>query len=409
VSEFVVRLRRPHERQRNFVDCDAKRIIVRAGRRSGKTVGAGLVAAKAFLAGKRVLYATPTSVQIEKFWFEVCRAFAEPVDAGVLVKNETRHSIEVAGTERHLRAKTAWNADTLRGDYADLLILDEFQLMNEDAWQLVGAPMLLDNDGDVIFFYTPPSIAGSGGSKARDPRHTAKMFKAAENDTSGRWAHFHFTSFDNPHISEQALEDIAQDMTDIGFRQEIKAEDLEDAPGALWKRQWIKDNRVSVAPDLCRIVVGVDPSGSATGDPCGIVAAGIDYQRLPGFYPLEDRSIQASSNEWAVVAVELYYDLEADLVVAEANFGGDMVETVIHSVDPNVPVKLVHASRGKRVRAEPVSVIYQRGRGHHVGKLSMLEDEMCQWQPSDKRSPNRLDALVWCATELLFGPQIYVG
>jgi len=421
MPELIVHLRRPHEKQLAFITCKAKRVIARAGRRSGKTVGTAGIAVTSFLDGKRVLYTTPTSEQLEAFWYETCRALADPIAVGALDKNESRHSIgpkggatqtwrsDDGGGLGHIRAKTAWNADMLRGDYADILIFDEYQLMNEDAWLLVGAPMLLDNDGQSFFFYTPPSLARSGASKAKDPRHAAKMYAAAEKDTSGRWAYFHFTSFDNPHISKLALGDISQDMTDIGYRQEIMAEDIADAPGALWKRTWVDDNRVKVAPNLCRIVIGVDPSGSATGDACGIIAAGIDYLNLPGFYPLADRSIQASSNEWAVVVVELYYDLKADLVVAEANFGGDMVETVIHSVDPNVPVKLVHASRGKRARAEPLSVIYQRSRGHHVGKLPMLEDEMCQWQPIDKKSPNRLDALVWCGAELLLYPTLYVG
>ena len=102
--------------------------------------------------------------------------------------------IERPGSDQRIRAKTAWNADTLRGDYADLLILDEWQLMNEEAWEVVGAPMLLDNNGDAVFIYTPPSLHSRSTSKARDPRHAAKLFQRAQADTTGRWEVFHFTS-----------------------------------------------------------------------------------------------------------------------------------------------------------------------------------------------------------------------
>ena len=144
-----------------------------------------------------------------------------PFLLGAFKKNETAHIIERAGTEQRIRAKTAWNADSLRGDTADLLVLDEYQLMAEDAWELVGAPMLLDNRGDAVFLYTPPSVARQVVSKAIDKRHAAKLFKAAQADDSGRWAAFTFTSHDNPHISKQALDEITQDMSVLAYQQEI--------------------------------------------------------------------------------------------------------------------------------------------------------------------------------------------
>ena len=148
----------PHPKQRDFLDSRAKRKVIRAGRRGGKTVGAAIMALEHFRAGKRVLYATPTSDQLDKFWTEVTMALGQLTGKGILRKNETEHFIEMPGTTNRIRAKTAWNADTLRGDYADLLILDEYQLMNEDTWNVVGMPMLLDHDGDAVFIYTPPSL-----------------------------------------------------------------------------------------------------------------------------------------------------------------------------------------------------------------------------------------------------------
>lgn len=353
--------------------------------------------------GRRVLYAVPTDDQKQRFWFEVKRALRIPIDAGKLRKNETSCFVEVPGTEQRIRAKTAFDPDTLRGDYADYLILDEFQLMRETAWGEVGAPMLLDNDGDACFIYTPPSLRTAYRSRARDPRHAAKMFKRAQADESGRWAAFHFTSHDNPHISKVALSEIASDMTTLAYRQEIMAEDVEDAAGALWKRDDI--DHVLRAPTLLRVVVAVDPSGTKRGDACGIITGGMAIRNdEKHWYTLADDTMQATPAEWGRAVVAAYYKAEADIVVAEANYGGEMVSYTIATIDPTVPVKLVHASRGKQVRAEPVSTVYAQGRGHHVGEFPALEDELCQWEPG-QASPNRLDALVWGVTETLLEKQ----
>lgn len=225
--EYTVRLRRPHAKQVPIRDSKAKRKVVRAGRRGGKTVIAATICVDKFLEGLRPLYATPTSDQLNTWWFEVKRALAEPIDAGIYRKNETEHTIERAGTKNRIKGKTAWNADSLRGDYSDFLVLDEYQLMSEDTWEVVGAPMLLDNDGDAMFIYTPPSLRSAGVSKARDPRHAAKMFQMAKEDKTGRWQAFHFSSHDNPHISEDALGEIIRDMSMASYRQEILAEDDE--------------------------------------------------------------------------------------------------------------------------------------------------------------------------------------
>ena len=399
-GDHRVRLRTPHKKQEAFIEHPAKRKIIRAGRRSGKTTGISVYAVQMFLERRRVLYATPTADQIERFWFEVTRSLGEPIDVGVLYKNETRHIIELPGTEMRIRAKTAWNADGMRGDYADVLIYDEWQLMNEDAWGVVGAPMLLDNNGDAVFIYTPPSIRSHGMTRADDPRHAAKLYKEAKADDTGRWAAFHFTSHDNPYISEEALGEITLDMTSLAYRQEILAEDIEDNPGALWRRGWIQ--RETQAPDFARVAVAVDPTASKGGDECGIVGGGVCYDddtADPHLYVLEDVSTHGSPDEWGRAAVTLYHKLGADILVAEKNNGGDMVEHVIKTIDRSVSVKLVHASRGKYVRAEPVSAVYEQGRGHHVGTFALLEDEMCQWEPGSD-SPNRMDALVWLGTEL---------
>ena len=403
-TEYAVRLRRPHARQEAFIYSPARRKIIRAGRRSGKTTGVAQLAVLAFVAGRRVLYAAPTQEQIARFWTEVKRALVEPLSSGALYKNETEHIIEVLNTEQRIRAKTAWDADSLRGDYADLLILDEYQLMSEDAWGRVGAPMLADNNGDAVFIYTPPSLHSRSRTKARDPRHAAKLFKKAQADESGRWQAFHFTSFDNPHVSRTALNELAEDMTALAYEQEIMAEDKDEAPGALWTSALLDAGRISLAqlPDLRRVVVGVDPPGGAVE--CGIVVAG---QGLDGhFYVLADNSLLGSPGVWGAAVVRAYEDHRADRVVAEKNYGGDMVQSIIRAADGGALVSYqdVVATRGKAIRAEPIAALYERGFVHHVGAFYHLEDEMKTWQPGiTVRSPNRLDALVWALTALKGG------
>lgn len=401
---YVVRLKRPHAQQAAFIDCPAKRIIIRAGRRGGKTVGMAIRAVRQFLAGRRVLYAAPTQEQVATFWWEVSQALAEPVQAGMMLKNESLHVIELPSTKQRIRAKTAWNADTLRGDYADELILDEWQLMDEAAWELVGAPMLLDNDGAAVFIYTPPSLHSRSVSKARDPRHAAKMYQRAVEDRTGRWAAFHFSSHANPHISAQALAGITQDMTSLAVRQEIMAEDVEEIVGAMWTRALLERTRVSQAPEMARVVVGVDPPGGATE--CGIVVAGLgrDHQ----CYVLSDRSLRGSPDKWAGAVIDAYLDHHADRVLGEANYGGDMVEATIRqaarSRDVSIAYRTVQATRGKAVRAEPIAAMFEQGRAHIVGEMPGLEEEMVSYVPGQTTdSPNRLDAMVWALTELAGG------
>lgn len=404
---LTVELRTLHEKQQEIKRSPAKRKVVRAGRRGGKTVLASDDTVDAFLSGKRVLYAAPTADQITKWWFEVKRALAEPIRHNLYRTNETEHMIERPGTENRIRGKTAWNADTLRGDYADLLILDEYQLMSEDAWGAVGAPMLLDNNGDALFIFTPPSLRSRSTSKATDKRHANKLWRRANEDTTGRWAAFHFTSYDNPHLSGEALSGIKGDMTAIAIRQEIDAEDIEEVPGALWKAENIEAGRVTTVPDLFRVGVGIDPHAS-TGR-TGIIAAGIaNIQGETHAYILDDATTGGSPTHWATSVVAAYHKQKADIAVGEVNNGGDMIENTIRNVEGGKALhyKEVRATRGKYTRAEPISALYGSAaedtpsRIHHVGYFPELEEQMCSYVPGDE-SPNNMDALVWVLTELM--------
>lgn len=219
---MTAHLRSLHPKQQAIKDSPAKRKVLVTGRRFGKTTLDAELAISGMLAGRRVLEAAPTADQTNAFWYECKRALSELIAAKVIAKNETDRSLDFAKGGR-IRCKTAWDADSLRGDYADLLILDEYSLMKPDAWDEVGAPMLLDNDGDAIFTFTP-----------KRKNHAYAMYVRAMGDTTGRWQAWHGTSLDNTYLSRAALADISQDMTEDAYKQEILAEFLSNE-GAVFR------------------------------------------------------------------------------------------------------------------------------------------------------------------------------
>lgn len=187
-------------------------------------------------------------------------------------------------------------------------------------------------------------------------------------------------------------------------RQELNAEMLEDTPGALWTREMIRHIWPGSMPPLIRAVVAIDPPASSHdgSNEAGIVACGLDAQGQG--YVLADRSAILAPREWAHRAIQLLREVKGDTIIVEVNQGGEMATQTIRSVDPTVPVKPVHAAKGKYIRAEPISAVYARGAVQHCGLFDNLEDQMCSFVPDFDRnsqgSPDRLDALVWALTEL---------
>lgn len=219
-------------------------------------------------------------------------------------------------------------------------------------------------------------------------------------------------------------------------RQELEAEVLDDLPGALWLRNYFDPpegsklkGRVphSEVPPLDRIVVAVDPSGAddddEKADTVGIIVAGItaETQDTPAHgYVLADRSVSGEGPAgWGRAVKQAYEDFKADRIIAEKNFGGAMVEFTIKTVDPNLPVTMVNASRGKVLRAEPIAALYEQGKVSHVygadirdtekDGLMLLEDQLCMMSPTGYAgdgSPDRADALVWALTELMLEEEV---
>lgn len=213
------------------------------------------------------------------------------------------------------------------------------------------------------------------------------------------------STFDNAaNLSSAALEEMKRryEGTRIG-RQELYGELLFDVEGALWNLQMIESARVTECPTLVRIVVAIDPAvtSNESSDETGIVVAGLTTEGQ--YYVLDDVSLKASPDTWAKKAVEAYHLWKADRIIGEANNGGDMIGLLLKQVDINVSYTKVTASRGKQVRAEPISALYEQGRVHHVGVFEKLETQMCEWTPDMAKSPDRMDALVWALTELSSG------
>jgi phage terminase large subunit-like protein len=292
---------------------------------------------------------------------------------------------------------TAQRPDKLRGPQHHAAWADELAAWQypEETWSNLQFGMRLGRNPRTVATTTPRPI---------------KLVRDMMKDPLTRVSRT--SSYANrAHLARSYIHKIIQryEGTRLG-RQEIYAELLDDVPGALWSQKLIDDTRLPFGekvPDLIRVVVAIDPGMSASedADETGIILAGKDARQHA--YILGDYSGHYLPAEWAKRAIDAYRNPErpADRVVAEKNNGGDMVEHTLRMVDPGVPYKAVNASRGKVVRAEPVSALYEKGRVHHVGAFPTLEDQQCSftqdWDRARDGSPDRVDALVWAITELL--------
>ena len=289
------------------------------------------------------------------------------------------------------QAFSSEDPESLRGPQFDAAWCDELAKWKnmEDVWDMLQFGLRLGDLPRQLVTTTPRPVPLFKRLLA-DPGVTVTRLKTADN--AGNLAAGFVEALRRRYAG-----------TRLG-RQELDGELVEDRDGALWTRDVIEAATVRKTGLLNRIVVAVDPpagSGPAS-DACGIVAAGMDDNGMVSV--LADNSIAgAKPHEWAARAISLYHALEADCIVAEVNQGGEMVKAVIALEDPRAPVKAVRARRGKWLRAEPVSALYEQGRVAHAARFPALEDQMCDFTPgglSSGRSPDRLDALVWALTEL---------
>ena len=293
----------------------------------------------------------------------------------------------------------ATQPDQLRGPQFDAAWCDELAKWKKarETWDMLQFGLRLGERPQVLVTTTPRPI----------PVLREIMARKTTVVTTG-------STFDNAaNLAASFIEEIRDryEGTRLG-RQELFAEVLDDLPGALWTRVMFDDHRVKAAPEMKRIVVAVDPSGTAgdsdDGDSIGIVVAGKGVDGRA--YVLADRTCKLSPDGWGRRAVAAYQEFGADRIVAERNFGGAMVQHVIRTIDPKASYKEVTASRGKVMRAEPIAALYEQGKVSHLGGLEALEDQCCLIGPDGyigEGSPDRVDAMVWALTELMLGNQGY--
>ena len=295
---------------------------------------------------------------------------------------------------------SASDPESLRGPQFDAAWCDEVGkwAKAEDAWDMLQFALRLGDRPRAVVTTTP----------ARN------RFLEALVEASGTRVTRATTAENRMHLAPGFVAAMAAKYggTSLG-RVELDGEFVNDADGALWTRAMLDAARARppIAPD--RIVVAVDPPVTAGrgADECGIVVAGVEMKGPPQDWRAEvlaDASVAGLSPQaWAERAVAVYHAHAADRLVVEVNQGGDMVATVIRSVDPMVAVRSVHATRGKALRAEPVAALYEQGRVGHRGMFRRLEDQMALMTVAGFAgggSPDRLDALVWAITELMLDP-----
>jgi phage terminase large subunit-like protein len=216
--------------------------------------------------------------------------------------------------------------------------------------------------------------------------------------------YIHTTFLDNKQNLSKSFIDQAERVKNenlLRYEHLFLGKWLDDAEGLLWNKAIIERCRLEVKPEMKRIIIAVDPATTATSesDETGITVQGVD--NIGNGYVLEDLSGKYTPNEWSSVVNTAVLRWGADCIVAEKNQGGDMVESVLRSKDKVTRVKLVTATKGKFVRAEPIYSLYEQGKIYHVGNFPILEKQMVTFEPDKSKSPDRVDALVWGFTELM--------
>jgi phage terminase large subunit-like protein len=372
--------------------------LILAGRGFGKTrAGAEWVRAQAAAGRRRIALVGPTVADVRDVMVEGESGLLRVTPPGErpLFQPSRRRVVWPNGAEAHLYS--AEQPERLRGPQHDAAWADELAAWNhgQETWDQLQLGLRLGADPRVVITTTPRPLPLVRGLLA-DPDCAVTRGATYDNHV-----------FLAPAFIDRIVR--RYEGTRLG-RQELHAELLGDVPGALWSFETLLSARVATHPDLRRVVVAVDPSGSSgadEGDQQGIVVAGLGVDGLG--YVLADRTCRLSPQGWGRRAIEAFDDFGADRIVAEKNYGGDMVRFTIQTVRPTAPVTLVSASRGKIVRAEPIAALYEQARVKHVipdpaeNPLADLEGEMRHASASGwlgEGSPNRMDALVWALTEL---------
>jgi phage terminase large subunit-like protein len=388
-------------------DPNKRFFILACGRRWGKTKGAANAAIEWMVEGQKLLWGDTISSNIDRY---VDRYFKPELNKSEIKYNWSAQKklMEFPDFGGYMDFRSADRPENWEGFGYDKIILNEVGIILKNDYLYTNAvlPMLMDNEGSKLFAIGTPK--GKMVKNEREHRYYSMYKKAKANDPS--YEMHQYSSYDNPFLRDEdvkALEDEMQTMNPQMVQQEIYAQFVDGASGELWDEVIIERQRIRVAPDLQRITINIDPaiSKTAESDETGITVTGKDGGG--NGYVLADESGKYTPEQWANLANDLANKWKADCIVAEKNQGGDMVESVLRSTGCKHRIKLVTATKGKFVRAEPIYSFYEQGKIFHVGYHPRLEAQMCAFDSELKNSPDRVDSLVWGFTELMLGSEMF--
>ena len=382
--------------------------VILGGRGAGKT-RAGAEWIRQQVEGATPLVAGPAQrIALIGETYDQVRDVMIQGDSGILACSPPDRRPQWKAGERKLiwangamaQAFSAHDPEALRGPQFDTAWVDELAKWRRarEAWDMLQFSLRLGEDPRVCITTTPRNVA------------VLRDLLAASSTVQSHAA----TEANRANLAPSFLTEVRARYAGSRLgRQELDGVLLSEVEGAIWRAAQLAELQILAPPALDRVVVAVDPAVSAgkASDACGIIVTGAVVQGpLQNWqaYVLADRTVQGQGPlSWAKAVVAAYQEFSADRVVAEVNQGGALVENLLRQVDPLVPFRAVHATRGKVVRAEPVAALYEQRRVHHMPGLAELEEQMCQMTPQGfqgQGSPDRVDALVWAIHELILGP-----
>lgn len=369
--------------------------IVTKGRRFGATRGAAHACIEYCLEGEKILWGDTINSNIDRYYE---RYFLPALKATHLNFEYKKQQKQLYIENGYIDFRSADNPENWEGFGYNKIFLNEAGIILKNKYLYTNAvlPMLMDYPDSVLIAAGVPK---GKMLKTNEQHPFYTLYQAAKNGVNGYHV-LEYSSYDNPLLSKDDIKELENEISRMNpamVDQEIYGKFVDGVSGTLWSPEMIIHTKT--VPQLKRIVVGIDPSGSKDGDEVGIITAGIDIHN--NIYILSDKTKGYSPLEWATIAINEFKTYNADAIVVERNFGGDMVKHTLFNVDNFIRIKEVTASKGKEVRAEPVVGLYEQNRIYHVHGLNALENEMITWVPGvTKKSPNRIDALVWAVTDL---------
>lgn len=383
--------------------------VVTKGRRFGATKGAANAYIEYMAEGQKCLWGDTISGNIDRY---VDRYFLPEIEkAGIPYSWNTQKRVmklNIPGGG-YTDFRSADRPENWEGFGYDKIFLNEAGIILKNDYLFTNAvlPMLMD--------YPNSQLIAAGVPKGKFLRGTEKehrfytLYKNAVEGLRG-YRVLSYSSYDNPLLRESDINELSEEirlMNPEMEQQEIYGKFVEGASGELWDEVDIEKCRIRTAPAFKRVVVSIDPATTKKkkSDETGITVEGVDFNGK-GYF-LEDLTGKYSPNEWGSVAVNAAIRWDADCIVGESNQGGDMVKTIIEGIAKEkklvIRVKLVHATKGKFVRAEPIYALYEQGNIFHVGYHPALERQMVSFTSDYAESPNNVDSMVWGFTELMLG------